>query len=166
MGLYKICQHTGRARDRCEHAWGGSFRGVRVSLTKWTDREIRTKAEAIAVLDQLRVAIRGGIFDLRAQHDRALTPLTFCEFAVIYKERHALASGMATGKTIDWRLNPLLTRFGDRLLSEITTADVEAFSANLKKPLVKHGRESVLAASSINRTIELRRSRSFTRPGW
>ena len=28
MGLYKICTHKGRARDRCEHAWWGSFRGA------------------------------------------------------------------------------------------------------------------------------------------
>ena len=32
MGLHKICKHKGRARDRCEHAWWGSFRGKRVSL--------------------------------------------------------------------------------------------------------------------------------------
>ena len=32
MGLYKICKHTGRARDRCKHAWWGRFRRRRVSL--------------------------------------------------------------------------------------------------------------------------------------
>ena len=41
MGLYKLCEHEGRNRDRCDHPWWGSFRGVRVSLSKWTDREIR-----------------------------------------------------------------------------------------------------------------------------
>ena len=157
MGLHKICQHTGRARDRCEHAWWGSFRGARVSLTKWTNREIRSKAEAAAALDELRVAIRNGTFDIRGQQERATTSLTFGEFAAIYKERHALASGMATGPKIDWRLNPLLARFGDRPLADITTADVEAFSADLKKPRLRHGRECVLANSSINRTIELLR---------
>jgi hypothetical protein len=39
MGLYKICEHKGRARDRCEHAWWGSFRGIRVSLPKWARRD-------------------------------------------------------------------------------------------------------------------------------
>jgi integrase len=157
MGLHKICEHKGRTRDRCEHAWWGSFRGVRVSLTKWTNREIRTKAKAAAALDELRVAIRGGTFDERGRQTRAITPLTFREFAAVYKERHALASGMATGRTIDWRLHPLLDRFGDRPLAGMTTADVEAFAADLKKPRMKFGRESVLAASSINRTIELLR---------
>ena len=36
MGLYKLCEHKGRNRDRCEHPWWGSFRGVRVSLSKWS----------------------------------------------------------------------------------------------------------------------------------
>ena len=43
MGLYKICEHKGRMRDRCEHAWWGSFRGIRVSLPKWANRDVHTK---------------------------------------------------------------------------------------------------------------------------
>ena len=54
MGLYKLCEHKGRARDRCEHAWWARFRHVRVSLEKWSDREIKTKTEADAVLDDMR----------------------------------------------------------------------------------------------------------------
>lgn len=38
MGLYKLCTHKGRARDRCKHPWWGSFRGRRVSLAKWVNR--------------------------------------------------------------------------------------------------------------------------------
>ena len=45
-----------RARDRCEHAWWGSFRGRRVSLAKWANREIRSKAEDI-ILGQMRAVI-------------------------------------------------------------------------------------------------------------
>ena len=63
MGLYKLCDHTGRNRDRCDHPWWGSFRGVRVSLSKWTDREISSKAEAGAALDELRLAMRARTFD-------------------------------------------------------------------------------------------------------
>ena len=65
MGLYKICEHKGRARDRCEHAWWGSFRGIRVSLPKWTNREIDSKAAADAALDDLKRAVRNGTFDER-----------------------------------------------------------------------------------------------------
>ena len=65
MGLYKLCEHKGRHRDRCDHPWWGSFRGVRVSLTKWANREVRSKAEAGAALDELRMAIRANTFDPR-----------------------------------------------------------------------------------------------------
>ena len=67
MGLYKICTHKGRARDRCEHAWWGSFRGKRVSLAKWTHREIGSKAEARIALDELRAAIRDGTLSRSAR---------------------------------------------------------------------------------------------------
>src|SRR5689334_18173123 len=65
MGLHKICKHKGRARDRCKHAWWGSFRGKRVSLAKWTNRELKSKAEADKALDELTAAIREGTFDER-----------------------------------------------------------------------------------------------------
>ena len=44
-----ICEHEGRARDRCEHTWWGSFRGARVSLPSGGTTEIPTKADAGAV---------------------------------------------------------------------------------------------------------------------
>ena len=65
MGLYKLCKHKGRDRDRCCEAWWGCFRGRRVSLQKWTGREITNKAQAAAALDDLRQAVRGGTFDRR-----------------------------------------------------------------------------------------------------
>ncbi len=63
MGLCKICEHKGRMRDRCEHAWWGSFRGIRMRLPKRANRDIHAKAEAQAVLDEVRTAIRAGTFD-------------------------------------------------------------------------------------------------------
>jgi hypothetical protein len=47
MGLYKICEHKGRM---CV--------GIRVSLPRWANRDIHTKAEAQAVLDEVRTVIR------------------------------------------------------------------------------------------------------------
>ena len=38
MGVYKLCSHKGRLRDRCDHSWWGSFRGARVSLSKGQPR--------------------------------------------------------------------------------------------------------------------------------
>jgi hypothetical protein len=80
MGLYKLCEHDGRNRDRCEHPWWGSFRGVRVSLSKWTDREIRSKAEAGAALDELRLAIRARKFDPSGLTPVRATPSRFANW--------------------------------------------------------------------------------------
>ena len=58
----------------------------------------------------------------------------------MYKERHAIANGLALANTIDYRLKPLLAHFGDRPLAEIRTADVEDFIADLRKPRIVHRR--------------------------
>jgi len=79
----KICEYKGRLRDRCELAWWGSFRGIRVSLARWANREIHSKAEAQAVLDEMRTAIRSGAFDPRRRTSREVTPMTFCELSEI-----------------------------------------------------------------------------------
>src|ERR1700681_1885738 len=94
-GLYKLCEHKGRARDRCEHAWWARFRRVRVSLEKWSNREITSKTEADAVFDDLRKTIRAGTFDRRGvEPPREISPQTFRQFAEVYKERHVLAKGL------------------------------------------------------------------------
>ena len=46
VDLYKLCEHKGRARDRCDHAWGARFRHVRVSIEKWSNREINRTRHA------------------------------------------------------------------------------------------------------------------------
>ena len=159
VGLYKICEHKGRARDRCGHAWWASFRGTRASLARWANRDINSKAEAAAALDELRKAVRNRTFDERGlSPPREVSPLTFREFADVYKERHVLAKGLAIGKTIDYRLKPLIDGFGDRLLADIRTADVEDFIADLRKPrVVSRQPGRTLSPASINRTIELMR---------
>jgi len=159
VGLYKICEHKARARDRCDQAWWGSFRGVRVSLAKWTNREIDNKAKAGEALDDLRRAVRDGTFDGRGlEPPRDVTTLTFREFADIYKQRHVFAKGLAIGKTIDYRLKPLVDRFGDRALADVKTADIEDFIADLKLPRTILGQPNrSLSPASINRTIELLR---------
>jgi hypothetical protein len=159
MGLYKICTHKGRARDRCEHAWWGSFRGKRVSLAKWTNREIGSKAGADMALDELRAAIRDDTFDERGLDPPAdNSPMTFGKFGEVYKQRHVLAKRLALSSTIDYRLKPLIERFGDRPIAEIKTADIDDFVADLKQPRVVNGLEGRrLTPASINRTLGLLR---------
>src|SRR5947208_15081210 len=85
MGLYKLCDHKRRARDRCEHAWWARFRHVRVSLERWANREIKTKTEADGVFGDLKNAIRTGTFDKRGiEPPRELSPMTFRQLAAGY----------------------------------------------------------------------------------
>jgi integrase len=126
-----------------------------VSLAKWVNREIRSKAEADVALGQLRTTIRDGTFDERGlQPPSDTSSWTFRKLADDYKQRHAMAKGLALADTIDYRLKPLLERFGDRPISDIRTADIEDFIADMKKPRVVNGLEGrKLAPASINRTI-------------
>ncbi len=159
MGLHKICVHKGRARDRCEHAWWGSFRGKRVSLSKWTNREIKSKAEADQALDELTAAIRDGTFDERGLEPPAdISPMTFRKFAEVYTQRHVLAKGLALASTIGYRLKPLIQRFGERAIADIKTADIDDFVADLKQPRMVNGLDGRrLTPASINRTLGLLR---------
>jgi integrase len=160
VGLYKLCEHKGRARDRCGHAWWARFRHVRVSLEKWANREMTSKTEAEAVFDDLKNAVRSGTFDKRGlDARREATTLIFRQFAEIYKERHVFAKKLAIGKTIDYRLRPIIEYFSDRPLAWIRTSDVEDFLADLRKPHIAGRRKTprVLSPASVNRTIEILR---------
>jgi integrase len=159
VGLYKLCEHKGRNRDRCEHAWWGSFRGVRVSLPKWANREVQSKAEAGALLDELRTEIRSGTFDSRGQRPVEATPMTFCDFADVYKERHVIAKRLALAKGYDWAIKPFIERFGDWALGDIKTADIEDFIAELRKPRVIGRRPGLrtLTPGAVNRIMDLLR---------
>ena len=80
----------------------------------------------------MAASVRAGTFERRrAEPERKATTLTFRQFADIYKERHVFAKKLAIGKTIDYRLKPIIEYFGDRPLTEIRTADVEDFIARV-----------------------------------
>lgn len=85
--------------------------------------------------------------------------MTFRKFADIYKERHAVAKKLSLARTIDWRIRPILEGFGERALTDIKTADIEDFIADLRKPRIvgRRAQERCLTPASINRTTELLR---------
>ena len=73
-------------------------------------------------------------------------------------ERRTREKGLALSTTIDYRLKPLIERFGDRPIAEIKTADIDDFVADLKRPRVVNGLEGRrLTPASINRTLGLLR---------
>jgi integrase len=161
MGLYKLCCHRGRARDRCEHAWWGSFQHKgqlhRASLAKWAASDVRSKAEAEALLDRMRQAIRSGSFD-NSRAVQADAALTFKAFAAIYVERYVQANALASADTIEYRMAPLLRHFGGKLLRDIRTADIEDFIADLRlpSPLASHHKTTrVRRPATINRYLSL-----------
>ena len=161
MGLYKLCKHKKRARDRCEHGWWGAFQHQgklhRVSLSKWANQEIHTKAEAQTVFDRMKEAARTGRLSKRDDQGPE-GPLTFAQFAQLYADKHARAKNLALAKTIDYRLKPLIACFGRRRLTDIKTADIEDFIAELRKPRrVSHQTGRRLKPASINRHLELLR---------
>jgi integrase len=168
MGCYKRCEHTGRNRDRCSDSWWGSFRGHRVSLAKWADRDVTTKGEAEGVLDEfkrvVREAMQAGLHGptlkarlaagLNAQPTKA-QPLTFSEFADLYMERYVEMNKLKSADLIRYRMGAIKAFFGNRLLSEIRTGDIEDFLADRRKP-VKVGdgdtmTERVRMPATINR---------------
>jgi integrase len=161
MGLYKLCGHQGRARDRCEHAWWGSFRGKRVSLSKWTNRPLANKEQANAALGELQSAIRERRFNPDGLQPLVVAqPVTFNSFANIYIERYVKSNGLASADTIDYRMAALREHFGTKILSEIRTADVEDFVAKLKAPAIlnsNHKVPRVRRPATINRYLSLLR---------
>lgn len=93
--LQTVRTHRPRARS-LRAPVVGCFRRRRVSLSKWADREIRSKTEASIALDELRAAVRAGTFDERGLRPRPQSSsLTFRQFADIYIEKHARAKSLS-----------------------------------------------------------------------
>ncbi|MCA1559297.1 MAG: hypothetical protein LC804_03145 [Acidobacteria bacterium] len=61
-------------------------------------------------------AFDGSLQDLRTRAGRATAASTPGD---IYKERHAVAKKLSLARTIDWRIRPILERFGDWALTDI-----------------------------------------------
>lgn len=131
MGLYKLCSHKGRARDRCNHPWWGScqYKGRlhRASLSRWADERIRTKSEAEIVLDRMRDAVREGRFD-----EEPANVVTFEAFADLYFERYVKLRGLRSGDEIEQRLAVLKKRWQGMELAAIHVGEIEDLIQDLK----------------------------------
>jgi integrase len=160
MGLFKRCKHSGRNRDRCEHAWWGSFQHLgslhRASLAKWANGDIKTKQQAQVVYERFRQAVRDG--RVSSAENRNDDPITFDQLADLYTERYVVANDLASADTIQNRLKLLREHFGPKRLTDIRTADVEDFIAKLKQPtlFVKDQRiHRVRRPATINRYLSM-----------
>lgn len=132
MGIYKLCKHKERARDRCEDPWWGSFqyKGTlhRASLARWADQRVPTKSVAQAVFDRMRDAIREGRFREREENG----VLSFTECAERYVERYVRLRALRSGQEMEQRLAILKARWKDRRLIDIRVGEIEDLIADLK----------------------------------
>lgn len=156
MGLYKLCKHQGRARDRCEHAWWGAFqdrgRLHRVSLRRWANEDVRSKEHAKAILDRMRERVRAGTFAADAENPPpapAPASLTFNAFADLFIERYVKVKGLRTLDKIEWQMPFLKARFGTKDLADIRVADIDDLVQDLKA----NGRKP----ATVNRYLALLR---------
>ena len=163
MGLYKLCKHEGRARDTCKHAWWGSFQFKgdlkRKNLGTWANESVRTKTMALAVFDRMKEAIRSGRF---SDHEAPTSegPIIFNQFAPAYFDQYVKRHDLASADTIEYRMAPLLERFGPRRLDEIKQCHIEEFIADLRQPsIVSKGQKTprTRKPATINRYISLLR---------
>ena len=132
MGLYKLCKHKGRSRDRCSDPWWGSFqykgRLYRESLARWADQPVPTKAVADAVFDRMRDSIREGRFQQREVNGI----LSFSECVERYEERYIDLRGLRSGDEMKQRLAIRNARWTGLRLIDIKVGEVEDLISDLK----------------------------------
>ena len=93
-----------------------------------------------------------------AEEDRREGPLTFNQLADLYVERYVKPRALRTAYSIEYRLKPLCEFLGPKTLTEIKTADVEDFVAELRKPRHVVRKDTYeLKPASINRHLALLR---------
>jgi integrase len=188
MGLYKICEHDRNAAGekpkamrkrllkwtQCPCAWHGSFRGQKVSLSRWTNREIGPddRDAADAALGELKAAVRAGTFDKRGlQPTRERGPLTFAALVTDYAKHHIKprhiakrryadpaereqAADRAAANFVKWTAKRALAWFGHKPITEIRKADVDDYRADLNQPSRVNRQDGlVLSVASVNREL-------------
>jgi integrase len=161
MAVYKRCHHRGRDRDRCPHPWYASYKvadraRARVSLAKWAGVPVETKGDAEAVFDDMKAALRAGVFDpngrgIAPTPDR---PMTFAELVTAYEERYVQGRRLKTAGDFRWRVKPLIKRFGPVPITKIRAGDVEDWQTTLRRPRLIHGTMRRPSAATVNRAVE------------
>ncbi len=146
-GVRKICGCPRRAWAKCAHPWHFSYKwqGVhyRFSLDRELARHVKTRDEANAEADNLRVAIRDGAFRRPVEPAPAVTTpdaTTLAAYAKTYLSRAVQASGKTSWKDDACVLGQLAafrledgTTLGEKALGAITEDDLEAVLVSLRE---------------------------------
>ena len=92
-GLRKCCRCPRRVWAKCPHAWHFNYQWQgtlhRLSLDRHVGRRLRSKTEAEAEADRLRLAIRDGIVGADRTPPSSSQP-TFADVAAEYEARHVV----------------------------------------------------------------------------
>lgn len=160
-GLRKRCGCPRRRWGDCAHPWHVNFRWkgthYRLSLDREAGRQIRSRSDARAELERIRLAVRAGTFRPAPDESQVRGELTFTQFSKLWRE----GSGqyLVRARDNDYRLGlaeafvlpgtePPVT-FGQKLVKAITVGDIEAYRASRKK--------RQLSAVTINHDLKLLR---------
>lgn len=152
MGIYKRCEHTGKDRDRCADPWYASylvagFPRARVALAKWTGRTIRTKTEAQAAFDELKVEVRAGRFSAAGLHltrpatvENVEGPLTFRWLSCLFETHYVKGKQLKTAAQYPYVIKPLLAAFGDEPLTALTQTRLDTWYVERRAAARAQGR--------------------------
>jgi len=163
FGVRKVCDCTRRIKAKCDHPWHFNFawngKSYRFSLDRHAGRHIELRADAEALADQIRIAIRAGEFGKPPKPSPTPegAPLTFAEFAKEWADRRGYQ--LVRSRDNDYRLkaiqaftlpgsDPPVT-FGEKAVVSITTGDIEAYR--------HHRRAAGLSAVTSNHDLKLLR---------
>ena len=150
-GLRKICRCPRRVWARCNHSWHFNYRwkgqSYRVSLDRHVGHPVTSKTEAEEHAGDLRKAIRNGAFDPPNNPEapsesippNPLTaeevPVSFRAFADLWAAQRGYQ--LVRPRDNDYRLSTICAfvlpgtspplSFGEKLVSAITTGNIEAF---------------------------------------
>src|SRR5580704_3300180 len=146
-GVRKVCRHGWRQWPKCACAWYFSYKPrsggprYRFSLDVELGRHVESKTEAEQIATDIRSAINAGTFRQTAgvpapSVAAAATVLTLDQYAPIYIDRAAKASGKASWKDDAYLLATVRDhrtadgrRLGESPLGLITEDELEAFHA-------------------------------------
>ena len=96
-GLKKVCGCPRRTWAKCRHPWHFSFQWKgerhRLSLDRYKGRQLTSKKAAEAVADEVRTAIRAGVFPPPPPQPTPATvdALSFDAYADVFLERYSKA---------------------------------------------------------------------------
>lgn len=161
--IYKRCPHRGRERDRCSHPWYASYRQspyprAKVSLPKWTGREITTRSDALTAYDELKTEVRSGRFNPDGQNVQPVSigpSFTVPQLVDEFERDHVQARQLKTRTEFKYRAKPILEFFADHSIDALTTRRVRDFAVWLRRPRLFRGSDVARDPSraSVNRAL-------------